>query len=130
MKILIDTDVLLDVALNRKQWVKQSADVLRWAESGGKAAIAWHTISNCAYLLEGDGREFLTQLLSIVDVVETGKPEALDALELPLNDLEDALQVSAAKSWSAHVIVTRNARDYKGSPIKALSPGEFSTSIK
>ena len=46
MKALIDTDVLLDVALAREPHVQHSAAVLRWAEAGGKAAVAWHTLTN------------------------------------------------------------------------------------
>ena len=125
MKILIDTDVLLDVALNRKEWIEQSAAVLKWAESTGKAAIAWHSLSNCAYLLENDGREFLSQLMTIVDVAETGKREAVAALKLSVGDLEDALQVVAAQRWMADYIVTRNLRDFSNSPVKAISPAEF-----
>ena len=46
VKALIDTDVLLDVALAREPHVQHSAAVLRWAEAGGKAAVAWHTLTN------------------------------------------------------------------------------------
>jgi len=38
VRILLDTDVLLDVALARAPYAVDSADVLRWAESGGAAA--------------------------------------------------------------------------------------------
>lgn len=125
MRILIDTDVLLDVALNRKPFVDSSAAVLRWSESGGEAAIAWHSIANCAYLLENDGRDFLKNLLSIVSVTETGKKDAVVAIGLPMPDLEDALQVVSAKAWGADVIVTRNITDFKKSPVKVLNPPEF-----
>jgi len=125
MKVLIDTDVLLDVALNRKPFVDSSAAVLRWAEAGGQAAIAWHSISNCAYLLENDGRDFLKNLLSIVSVTETGKKDAVRAIELPMHDLEDAMQVVSARSWGAELIITRNGEDFKRSPVKAMNPFEF-----
>ena len=125
MKVLVDTDVLLDVALNRKPFADSSAAVLRWAETGGQAAIAWHSISNCAYLLENDGREFLKNLLTIVSVTETGKKDAVLAIGLPMPDLEDAMQVVSAKSWGADVIVTRNMADFKKSPVKAINPIEF-----
>ncbi len=98
MKCLVDTDVLLDVALKRSSFFTASADVLRWAEKGGQVAIAWHSLSNCAYLLKNDGREFLRMLLSILDVAPVGAKEAHRALELPMKDLEDALQTAAALS--------------------------------
>ncbi len=130
MKILIDTDVLLDVALNRKPWVESSAGVLRWAETRGSAAIAWHSLSNCAYLLENDGREFIDKLLMIVEIALTGRKDALKALRLPLRDLEDALQAVAASSWGAQYIVTRNLKDFKGSPVTAIAPETFMEIIR
>lgn len=124
-KCLIDTDVLLDVALRRKRFFSKSADVLRWVENGGKGAIAWHSISNCAYLLKNDGREFLGSLLSIVEVAPVSSKEARRALELPMKDLEDALQAAAALSWGAEYIVTRNLADYRQSPVQAVNPTNF-----
>ena len=88
-------------------------------------AVAWHSISNCAYLLENDGRDFLEQLLTIVEVTEVGRKDAVRALSLPMPGMEDALQVVSAKAWGADVIITRNKVDFKKSPIKAMSPGEF-----
>jgi hypothetical protein len=50
VRILLDTDVLLDVALAREPFAADSTEVLRWAEAGGAAAVAWHSLINCAYL--------------------------------------------------------------------------------
>ncbi len=122
MRILIDTDVLLDVALDRLPHVEDSAAVLRWAESSGRAAVAWHSLTNCAYLLKGSGRSFLDKLLTIVRVSPTGDAEARRAMQLPIQDLEDAFQVAAAVAWGAELIVTRNLADFKNSPIRAVSP--------
>ena len=125
MKALFDTDVLLDVALGRAPFATDSAAVLRWAESEGEAAVAWHSLANCAYLLKSGGRPFLGRLLQIVEVAPTGTGEARRALGLPMSDLEDALQAAAALAWQADVIVTRNLDDYRQSPVPALAPAEF-----
>lgn len=129
MKALLDTDILLDVALERPAFVSLSADVLRWAERGGSAAIAWHSVANCAYLLSNDGRAFLRGLLEIVDVAPVAKREALRALELPMSDLEDALQAVSALAWGADLIVTRNLADYRRSPVPAVDPRRFLSKI-
>lgn len=125
MRVLIDTDVLLDVALARKPHVDDSADVLRWAESSGDAAVAWHSLTNCAYLLRGSGCTFLAKLLRIVQVAPAGDAEARMAMELNLNDLEDAFQVAAAMAFGAKRIVTRNLTAYRRSPIRAVFPAAF-----
>jgi hypothetical protein len=55
VKILIDTDILLDVALRRAEFFADSAAVLSWAEANpGQAAVAWHSLSNVAYLVKPD----------------------------------------------------------------------------
>lgn len=125
MKILIDTDVLLDVALARRPHVKDSATVLKWAEAGNEATIAWHSISNCAYLLKADARPFLEMLLGFVQVAEVDTAIAERALDLPMKDLEDAMQSAAAQACAAKYIITRNLPDYKRSPVPALNPKQF-----
>ena len=122
---MIDTDVLLDVALDRRPHVEDSAAVLRWAEASGDAAVAWHSLTNCAYLLKGSGRSFLDKLLKVVRVAPAGDAVARRAMELPIRDLEDAFQVAAAIAWGAELIVTRNLADFKNSPIRAVSPATF-----
>jgi len=44
---------------------------------------------------------------------------------LPLTDFEDSLQVAAALSCGAQFIITRNERDFRKSPVPALSPDSF-----
>lgn len=124
MKILIDTDVLLDVALSREPHLEASVGVLEWAEAGGEAAVAWHSLTNCSYLLKG-GREFLKKLLLLVEVPEVGTRAAVWAVDSPMTDLEDAFQVAVALAWKADFIVTRNLADYRKSPVLALSPSAF-----
>lgn len=125
MKALIDTDVLLDVALIREPHARASAAVLRWAESGGSAAVAWHSLTNCAYLLKRDGRPFLDRLLRVVEVAAVRTADARRALQLPMSDIDDAFQAAAALAWGADVIVTRNLADYRHSPVVALAPAAF-----
>jgi len=47
------------------------------------------------------------------------------ALSLPMRDFEDALQAVAAESVGAQAVITRNAADYRRSPVPAVSPAEF-----
>ena len=47
-----------------------------------------------------------------------------------LPDFEDTLQIAAAQSWGADVIVTRDKTGFANSPIKVLSPDEFLGSLE
>ncbi len=127
MRILIDTDVLLDFALGREPFVSAGRQIIAWAEANpGHAAVAWHTLSNIAYIAPSGARAFLRGLLAFVEVPATGTSDAVKALQLPMPDLEDALQASAALSFRADFIVCRNARHYRTSPVPAITAAEFS----
>ena len=128
--MLLDTDVLLDVALDRQPHVDASGELLDRLERGReKAFIAWHTVSNFYYLVApsrgGPGAHgFILDLTRFVAVAETDTRAVRYAAELPMRDFEDALQVAAARVCGARHIVTRNVRDFDRSPIPALTPSE------
>lgn len=123
MKILIDCDVLLDVALKREPFVEHSAMVLDWAEGHpGNAAVAWHTVSNLIYLCKSDAVPFVSELIEFVEIPGADTEAMRFALETGMKDVEDAMQVAVADCFDAQVIVTRNLKDYEKSPIKALTP--------
>lgn len=131
MKILVDTDVLLDVALGRPAFRDDSGGVLSWAEAApGHAAVAWHSLSNLAYLVRPGARLFIRDLLTFVDVPQVGTQAMRSALALSLNDLEDAMQAISALAFGADHVVTRNVRDYRKSPVPALTPKAFLGTIK
>lgn len=126
MKALLDTDILIDVALKREPFWAQAAKVIGWAEDApGQTAVAWHSLANIAYLVRPDARPFLEHLLRFVDVAAVGTREAKQALGLPMNDFEDALQAAAAIAFGAECIVTRNLGHYLKSPVPARSPSQF-----
>ena len=131
MKILLDTDVLLDVALGRDQFLTRSAAVVDWAESEpGQAGVAWHSLANISYLLRPDARPFIRHLLEFVEVPATATDEARQAVRFPMSDLEDALQAAAALAFGASCIVTRNARHYRRSPVPPMTPAEFLVQLR
>ncbi len=126
MKILLDTDILLDIALRREAFVEDSSRIIDWAEKNiGRAAVAWHTLSNLAYLVRPNPRPFIRDLLRFTLVSPVGTDEALRAIALPMADFEDALQASAATAFDAAFIISRNLRDYKNSPVPAILPRTF-----
>lgn len=126
MKILIDTNILLDVALGRQPFFEHSAQVLDWAEQHPRqAAVAWHSISNLAYLVKQDARAFIADLLVFAEVAAGNTASVRQALAMPTKDFEDALQASAAIHFGADFIVTRNVSDFKKLPIAAITPAQF-----
>lgn len=131
MRIFIDTDVLLDVLLERRPHVSKSAVVLDWAEKHpGNAAVSWHGLANIHYLSKDGAEGFIADLLRFAEIPRSGTESMLGALDMKMSDLEDAMQASAAWLFKADVIVTRNVRDFRSSMVKAITPSEFSESFE
>ena len=131
MRLLLDTNILLDVALQRPGLASAGDRVVLECQAGRhQAAVAWHTISNLYYILRAQldaswARSFLSDLLRWVEVSPTSATSAQQALTFQIPDFEDALQASAALVFRAEYIVTRNSPDFRNSPVRAISPEGF-----
>jgi predicted nucleic acid-binding protein len=130
VNVLIDTDVLVDLALGRKSNDEPAAhlvDALERRRAFG--FLAWHSASNFYYFggpetRERAARTFLLDLAQFVEVAPTTTESLRQAGRLKLRDFEDAMQVAAAIACGADVIATRNHKDHAGAPIRAAAPGE------
>ena len=76
--MLLDTDVLIDVALERRPHSELASEILDRLEYGRQNAfIAWHTVSNFYYLVAPSrggmsARDFIVELTRFVAVASTG----------------------------------------------------------
>ena len=128
VRVLVDTDVLLDVALNRAPHVESAAALLDYLEEHpGTGFMAWHTVSNFYYLVvprhgRNETRDLLLDLSRFVEVAATDTKSLRVAGRLKMRDFEDAMQVAAAQACAADVIATRNTRDFRSAPVKARTP--------
>ena len=129
MLLLLDINIILDVVFQRPGEPASSA-LIGSCNEQHQAWLAWHSVATLAYLIERErnpavARELVTGLLSWARVATTEHQDAVQALQLPMSDFEDALQVSAAQACGADYIITRNGRDFVQSPLPALPPEEF-----
>ena len=131
MKALFDTNIVLDVALDRPQLAASSRAALTWGfEHPGRACLAWHSVATLAYFLgRHSGRDavrpLVGELVARLDIAGGSDRELLRAIELPVSDFEDAMIVALAESVAATHIVTRNTADFRRSPEKAVTPEDF-----
>ena len=129
MRLLLDINILLDVAFQRPG-EPASARLIGLCGRRHEGWLAWHSVATLAYLIERQqsapaAREFIRGLLIWADVASTSRADAVAALDWPMPDFEDALQAAAAVACGAQAIVTRNERDFKGSPVPAMTPEAF-----
>ena len=131
MKILVDTNVILDVLCNRKDFVADSLRVFQCCEAQHITGyISALSIPNIVYIMrkELDSeriREILHILTMVFSVVELRESDLLKAAELSFDDYEDAIQSVCAARVRADYVVTRNGKDFSNSSIPAISPTEL-----
>ena len=129
MKLLLDINIILDVVFDRSG-APASSTLIATCGPQNQAWLAWHTVATLSYLIEREkdaatARAAITDLLTWAQVATTGHTDALQALQYPMSDFEDALQVAAAQACGANYIITRNVRDFVKSPIAAVTPEKF-----
>lgn len=131
MKILIDTNIILDVLCNRAEFVEDSLKVFKYCEAEQIiGCISALSVPNIVYIMrkELDGeriKEILTALISIFSVVDLRETDLIKAAELDFADYEDALQAVCASRAKANYIVTRNIKDFKNSTVPEIKPSEL-----
>lgn len=130
--VFADTNILLDVMLNRKPFVEDAKLVLQLAVEGAiDLYVSDLTIINAVYvgLRQKQPLEniymFLDNIHGIVNVSSTGAVAINKARILRNRDFEDAVQYYSAEACNSDCIVTRNVHDFPQGAIAIVSPSEF-----
>jgi predicted nucleic acid-binding protein len=129
--VLFDLDVILDVLQRREPFFEMSSRALASAETGlVEAWVTAHSLTTLFYLLAKyqsaeQARVALTALMIFLSVAPVDQAVIEQALNLPYQDFEDAVQMMAALRSGAHYLITRNVQDYKAGPLPVLQPAEL-----
>jgi predicted nucleic acid-binding protein len=124
MRILLDTDVVLDVLLARQPFAQHAAKIWQENQDGRvEAYISAITPINVFYIarkLKGleAAREAIEKLLSGLQICSVDQSILEVAFNSTLTDYEDAVQVICAIHIKLDAIVTRNLEDFRGAAIQ------------
>ena len=129
MKLLIDTNVVLDVLLRREPFFRTAAEVLNLTQLDEvREYVSASTITDIYYIAnkqmkDRDAvRDLLKRLLMVVSVAAVSKREIQNALNLAWGDFEDSVQYSVALLNEMDGIVTRNPSDYQEANMRIWLP--------
>ena len=131
MKVFLDTNILLDVLLDRKPFSEPSSKVWRLAECGRlEAVISAISFNNIFYIVRKySGKEAAQRTVEVMNVNFSVFPLTRDiigkAIAAKLPDFEDSIHFFSAVSCAADYIITRNAKDFPQDSIPVLSPAAF-----
>ncbi len=131
LRALLDTNVVLDFLLDRPPFAEASAAV--WEANKQKRFVAYIsaiTPINLFYVARKiKGAE--VAIASVAGLLKECRVCPIDfdslqtALTLSLNDYEDAAQLAGALAQGLDAIVTRDPKDFVGSPLPIFSPADF-----
>ena len=131
MVLLIDANIILDVLLNRPDYVKDSAMIWKLCETEQmKGYVSALTFANLVYImrkqLDPEKIEDVFHKLNLIfEFADFSVSDLTHAAELNWKDFEDAVQSVTAERIHADHIITRNVRDFSKSRVMAFTPPEL-----
>ena len=135
MRVMVDTNVVLDVLLERQPFARAATAVFSLIELAHiEGVLCATTITTVDYLLtqtmpRSAARHTLRQLLELFDVAPVTRAVLEAALKSRLADFEDAVLEESGRLAGATVIITRNQQDFQLSTLKVLGPDELLASL-
>jgi predicted nucleic acid-binding protein len=135
MRVLIDTNIIIDVALEREPFFKNSDRLLALAEERAfDGYLSAASISDIFYIVRKDkGKyltfEFLQYIISFCSIATVDERVIKNALVSQPKDFEDEIQYQTALIAGLDGIVTRNPKDYAQASISVFTPTELLAAI-
>ncbi len=135
MRVLVDTNVVLDVLLARRPFVAASAEVFGLVErSRLEGLLCATTITTIDYLLtqampRPAARQAVQKLMALFEIAPVNRTVLEEAIRSKVTDFEDAVLEQAGRLAGADVIVTRNQTDFRHASLKILGPDELLASL-
>ena len=136
MRVLLDTNVIVDVLQDREPWCAAGKAIFLAVANKevtgcitAKEAADVHFFSRKQFSGEDNvdekARQVLAKLFILFEAIDTLEVDCKNALAFPNNDYEDAIMIETALREGVDCIVTRDKIHYKQSPVRVYTPEEF-----
>lgn len=131
MELLIDTNIILDVVLNRAG-CNNALRLFQTAQTMGDCAyITASSVTDLFFIIHKSTHskdatyKALHYILSLVRVLPVAEQDILDAISREWRDFEDCVQYTTALRNGIDLIVTNNISDFKEFGVPAVPPEEY-----
>jgi len=132
MKILLDTNIVIDILSKRMPFFQDSYDsFLKILKMKDIPCISSSSVTDIVYIL----RKYITDktllsqtvktFLKILEIEDTKRTTVEDAFDLNMKDYEDSVQLMIAKENKIDLILTRNKKDFENPSIKVMEPKDY-----
>jgi len=131
MRVMFDTNVVLDLLLDREPFVTDAKILIAKVEQGELTGLLCATtITTIHYLLlKSNGKErsseIIESLLKLFEIAPVTRVVLEEALASDDKDYEDAVLYKSAYHAGASMILTRDRKGFSKADIPVLNPKEF-----
>ena len=136
MKVLIDTNVIVDVLQSREPWCMQGQAIFMAVANRkiagcitAKEAADIHFFSGKQFVgqenVDEKARNVLAKLFALFEVLDSLAEDCQNALGIRNGDFEDAMMMETASRSGVDCIITRNGTHFSGGSVPVYSPDEF-----
>ena len=136
MKVLLDTNVVLDVMLKRPQWFKESLAIWEAHQKGAiVGCISATAITDIFYLVarsanEATARKVVKLCLTSLEILPVNKQTLILADSLTGRDFEDNVQIACVQENQVDAIVTRDIQGFKQAGVPVYTPAKLSKTLR
>lgn len=131
MKVLFDTNIILDFALQRDEYFSDTLKLFKLIENNSiEGHLTATTITDIYYITKKQkghkvAIRFIKSLTELFEIIGVDRSIILEALKSTNYDFEDSIQSMAASFNGLKTIITRNVKDFNHKDVYACSPKEF-----
>jgi len=132
MKILLDTNIVMDVIEKREPYYKDAFALLKAVSvmeaecyfSASSAKDVFYLVRRHTGSLE-KAKKAIVSISKFAIFCDTTKQDVQTALLSGITDFEDAILVSGAERENMDFVVTRNEKDFTNATVRVITPSEF-----
>jgi predicted nucleic acid-binding protein len=136
MRVLVDTNIVLDALLEREPFVRDARALLEATRSQQiQGYVTATTLTNIFYIVRRQtrnlesARQAVSMTLTLMEVCLVDRAILEAAFASNLRDFEDAVQLACAMASRLDAIITRNAQYFAGATLPILSTSELLESL-
>ena len=140
MRVLLDTNIIVDVLQRREPWFLDGQKIFYAAANQqitgcitAKEAADIYCFSRKQFTgqknVDHKARQVMTKLFSLFELIDTLGIDCQNAIAIENNDYEDAIMIESAIRTGLDCIITRNPDHFKTAAIPVYSPAEFTAKL-
>jgi predicted nucleic acid-binding protein len=136
IRVLIDTNVILDWLLDRKPWADAAQPLWDARDAGDVITyLPASVVTDIFYVIRRQANiptafAAIDRVFAAFGLFAVDGPLLQQARALPGSDFEDNVQIACAITAKLDLIVTRNPADFRFSPIPVIDPSQSSAYLK